>query len=1009
MLIFMGTPKLWKKIFTNIMAVLLVISFFAGNIANEFAGQINSFLGISTTRTEHTGEGDGQYARYFESAFQSVADLKAAGLAKVREVENEGAVLLKNDSGALPLSGKDVSLFGATAVSPVFGGTGSGAVSSENAPTYQQVFTEAGFNVVNKDLLDWYVAEEYGRDFDPGNINEASWKQIQKSDAVDSFGKGETAIFVIGRVGGEANDLKSVNHDDGANGDYLRPNKNELAILEGLKEMKDAGQISHIVLLLNSANPISAQFINDDAYGIDAALWIGSVGQTGLYAVADILSGAVNPSGSLPDTWWTDNLLDPAMANFGSYTYQGADQYSFGSTGRVFNMYVVYQEGIYVGYRYTETRYEDKVLGTAKTGSFDYDSVVAYPFGYGLSYSTFEMSNMKVEKTGSGMETSYTVTVDVKNTGGLAGKDVVQVYVQSPYTDYDKQNKVEKSAVQLVGFGKSSLLAPGSSETVTVTFDKEQLKAYDYTNAKTFILDAGDYYITAAHDAHNAVNNVLAAKGFTTAAGMTEDGDAAFASLYTVGAMDSTTYATSAAGAPVTNRFDFMNGGYEYLSRSDWQGTWPATDGEVSGQISTWGNEINGSDGKSYTYAKTISAEDLAKLDGFDSLNPADAASLAASPVYGAKNGLQLIDLRGKDYDDPLWDQLLDQLKPEDYQTIIATSGYGNAELKSVGKPFALDQDAATGLTGGGTGVSYCGTLVLAQTWNQELAARYGEMIGNQAVIGGCVGWYAPAMNIHRLPFSGRNNEYYSEDGYLSGAIAAATSRGAASKGMYTFIKHFALNDQENHRGDRVGNFGVCTWSNEQAVREIYLLPFQMCVENDPVTLNYVEEDGNGGYRNATREFPAVNAVMTAFNRIGYTWTGGCYPLITEVLRNEWGFNGFAITDNANTGSPTYMNAYQMIEAGGDGALTTSEYAVWKFDKDNAAHYTYGREAMHHVLYAVANSKVMSGLMPGSTFVTPMTLAEKLVVGIDIGAVVIIAALGYFIYRGFRKPKKREA
>ena len=243
----------------------------------------------------------------------------------------------------------------------------------------------------------------------------------------------------------------------------------------------------------------------------------------------------------------------------------------------------------------------------------------------------------------------------------------------------------------------------------------------------------------------------------------------------------------------------------------------------------------------------------------------------------------------------------------------------------------------------------------------------------------------------------------------MSGAIASATSRGAASKGMYTFIKHFALNDQENHRGDRVGNFGVCTWSNEQAVREIYLLPFQMCIENDPVTLNYVEEDGNGGYRNASREFPAVNAVMTAFNRLGYTWTGGCYPLITEVLRNEWGFNGFAVTDNANTGSPTYMNAYQMIEAGGDGALTTSEYAVWKFDKDNAAHYAYGREAVRHVLYTVANSKVMCGLMPGSTFVTPMTLAEKLVVGIDIGAVVITAALGYFIYRGFRKPKKQEA
>ena len=462
--------------------------------------------------------------------------------------------------------------------------------------------------------------------------------------------------------------------------------------------------------------------------------------------------------------------------------------------------------------------------------------------------------------------------------------DVVQVYIQSPYTDYDKQNKVEKSAVQLVGFGKTALLQPGQSGTVTVTFDKEQLKAYDYTNAKTFILDAGDYYITAAHDSHNAINNVLAAKGYTTENGMTENGDTAMTALYTVSAMDSNTYSVSAAGASVTNQFDFINGGYQYLTRNDWQGTWPSTDGEVSTQISTWGNEINGSDGKSYTYTKTISAEDLAKLDGFDSLNPTDAASLTADPVYGAKNGLQLIDLRGKDYDDPMWDQLLDQLTPEDYQTIIATSGYGSAELKSVGKPFALDQDSATGIS---MDMNYCGVLVLAQTWNQELAARYGETIGSEAVLNGLGGWDAPPMNIHRLPFSGRNNEYYSEDGFLSGAMASATSRGASSKGLYTFIKHFALNDQENHRGDREGNFGVCTWSNEQAVREIYLLPFQMCIENDPITLNYVEEDGNGGYRNTSRDFPAVTAIMTAFNRIGYTWTGGCYPLITNVLRNE--------------------------------------------------------------------------------------------------------------------------
>ena len=264
-------------------------------------------------------------------------------------------------------------------------------------------------------------------------------------------------------------------------------------------------------------------------------------------------------------------------------------------------------------------------------------------------------------------------------------------------------------------------------------------------------------------------------------------------------------------------------------------------------------------------------------------------------------------------------------------------------------------------------------------------------------------------MNTHRTPFSGRNNEYYSEDGFLSGVIASATSRGAASKGMYTFIKHFAVNDQENHRGDRTGQYGLATWSNEQAIREIYLLPFEMCVKNDPVTLNYVEEDGNGGYVNASRDYAHVTAVMTSFNRLGYTWTGGCYNLLTNVLRTEWGFHGFVITDNANTGSPTFMNAYQMIEAGGDAALTTTEYAVWKFDQNSAADYHYGRQAMHNILYTVANSKVMMGLMPGSKFVTPMTMAEKILVGIDIAAAVIILALAYFIFRGFKPTRKKAA
>lgn len=1007
--------KIKRILRTAIPSALIALTLAVAIVANVMIppnmNAINGFLGDtgSTTIKQPKEYNDSLDLQYNKANF-TAEEMPALKQALNEEIMGEGAVLLKND-GLMPFSKSTTFSFFSNSSAKLIGNSlydimvMLGFPNPEPGLNLRLAFQDRGFNV-NETLWDFYdrgngsgyglgpgsVSFGDGEDF---SINECPLDVMEKESGLLDSAKGTIPVFVWSRKVGEGRDMprSMYNHADNPTDQaksYLEPDSTELEILQYLNDNFD-----DVVLLVNSSAAMELGWV-DQFPSIKSILCMPSAGNFGMYAVADIFAGDINPSGKTVDTFAYDAASAPAAANYGDF------QYSTENGEMTKYNYLVYKEGIYVGYRYFETRYEDVVMGTGNAGNYDYASTVRYPFGYGLSYTTFDWSNFKANWNGD----TCTVTVDVKNTGDVAGKDVVQVYIQSPYTDYDKQNKVEKSAVQLVGFGKTSLLAPGSSDTVTVTFDKEQLKSYDYTNAKTFILDAGDYYVTAAHDAHNAINNVLAAKGFSTANGMTEDGDAAMTSLYTVNTMDSTTYATSAAGVAITNHFDFINGGYEYLSRNDWQGTWPTTDGEVSSQISTWGNEINGSDGKSYTYTKTISAENLAKLDGFDSLNPTDASSLTANPVYGKKNGVQLIDLRGKDFDDPLWDQLLDQLTAEDYQTIIATSGYGSAELKSVGKPFAMDQDSATGIS---MDMNYCGVLVLAQTWNQELAARYGETIGSEAVISGLAGWYAPAMNTHRLPFSGRNNEYYSEDGFLAGVMASATSRGAASKGMYTFIKHFALNDQENHRGDRVGNFGVCTWSNEQAVREIYLLPFQMCIENDPITLNYVEEDGNGGYRNVSRDFPSVTAIMTAFNRIGYTWTGGCYPLITEVLRGEWGFNGFAVTDNANTGSPTYMNAYQMIEAGGDGALTTTEFAVWKFDKDNASHYIYGREAAHHVLYTIANSKVMSGLMPGSTFVTPMTLAEKIVVGVDIGAVVIIAALGYFIYRGFRKSKKQEA
>ena len=645
-------------------------------------------------------------------------------------------------------------------------------------------------------------------------------------------------------------------------------------------------------------------------------------------------------------------------------------------------------------------------MKSGNAGDYDYRKTVQYPFGYGLSLTTFDWKDYTATWSGD----TCTVSVTVTNTGDVAGKEVVQVYAQSPYTEYDKENGVEKASVELVGYAKTSILEPGASETVTATFDKEQLKSYDANKAKTYILDAGDYYITAAEDAHKAVNNILAAKGYTVADGMTGDGNADLAAVYTQPKFDAATYAVDTkTGTEITNRFDAARGDFTLLTRSDWTGTFPQHGGEASDVISTWGNEINGTDADgnpaSYEYKKTASAEFLATMEERNSGNPTDPATLTDTIVYGAKNGLGLIDLRGKAYDDPLWDDLLNQLTPDDYQTLISSSGYGTPELQNVGKPYCMDADSATGLVfGSAGGATFNGAEVTAQTWNRELALEFGCLLGNDALLGaGTVGWYCPATNIHRTPFSGRNNEYYSEDAFMSGSMASAAVQEAAKKGLYTFVKHFALNDQENHRGD-AQDAAAATWSGEQAIREIYLKPFEMCMKLDPVEMNYLEKQADGSYKNATTTIPACNALMTSFNRLGVTWTGGHYNLLTGVLRGEWGFNGFVITD-AN-GYLGRMDARQMIEAGGSGSLRYLKDTQFTFDKDSVSDYHYGRKAAHSILYTIANSKAMNGAMPGSTLVGTPTDKQLRVVLTILPALVLVL----LVYRIFRvwKPSKRK-
>ena len=987
--------KIVGTVIRSILIVLFAVILVAVNtLLPANARMADSLLGgISKTIDNSKAETDGLDLEYNKADYTKDS-IKEAEEDLHQRIAEEGTVLLKND-GVLPMAADTTfSLFSVnTAKISVGGGLTGGGIP------FDQCFTNAG-GKMNTTLFDFYkgLKGDYGLasgsisygDAEDFSINEVPLSMIQENAEVMDSLQGTVPVYVLKRVAGEGRDMprSMYNHaeseEDKAKS-YLEPDSAELEIISWLNDNFD-----NVILVSNSNAALELGWV-DEYPSIKSV-----ISCTALEALPQILTGQVNPSGKTVDTFARDVSASPAAANFGDY------QYSDENGELTKYNYVSYEEGIYVGYKYYETRYEDVILGQGNAGSFDYDNEVVYPFGYGLSYTTFEWSDMKT----SWADDVCTVQVTVKNTGDVAGKDVVEIYAQSPYTEYDKENAVEKPAVQLVAYDKTQELAPGESQIMTLTFNEEQLKAYDALGAKTYILDAGDYYITAATDAHEAVKNILAKKADAVS------GNKEMVGLYTPAndKVDTVKYAKdSYSGVEITNQLDDARSDVQYLTRNDWEGTFPTHDGVPSAQVSTWGNEINGDDGVSYTFTKTASAELIAQLDSFDSGSPVDPATLADTEiVYGEDNGLKLIDMRGLDFDDPAWDLLLNELTAEEIYNAVGVSGYGIEYIKSIEKPFNIDADTASGLIYGGTGAMFPSAMTLAQCWNPSLAREYGEMIGNEALLGGADGWYAPSMNIHRCPYSGRNGEYYSEDGFLSGCVASNEVLGAASKGMYTYIKHFAFNDQENHRGDREGQYSIATWLNEQAAREIYLLPFEMCMKAGNVTMNYVEKQDDGSYANASKEIRASQAVMTSFNRVGATWAGGDYGLITGILRNEWAFNGLVMTDNANTG--VFMDGYQMTEAGADVKLTSDPNAArYNFDENDGATYYYARQAMHRMLYTIANSKAMNGAMPGSVITDNTRLTTKLLCAIDVIFGLLILFEIYRIFRLFKPTAKKLA
>lgn len=995
---------LWYALIAVIAVALIV-----GNcIAMDFRSIISTTLGHRESKEVQLESDEKVDSEYFKSKNGYTKDdegkkrLREDGRALCEEIESEGMVLLMNKDNALPLgANKKVSLFGMTAANPVYGGTGSGSIDTSQAVNPVAAFENINYTVnpVLSAFYNGFIKYDSKGKVDAKNskyirtsasiegnatvnyiVNECP--QSEYTDAVkESYSEyNDAAIVFIGRSGGEGSDLSMSNTESAEKG-YLALSQNEADMIQSIQ---DSTAFDRIYVIINSSNAMELGWLENYSK-IKSCLWVGSVGTTGFDAVAKAFTGEYNPSGRLVDTYAVDSHSAPASQNFGYIQFTNAKESGLedineaymGSARQWTAMnYVAYMEGIYVGYRYYETRYEDTVLNQGNAAStagvygskeeWNYAEEVTYPFGYGLSYTTFEYTDFDVKAS----DGNYEVTVTVKNTGSVKGKHVVEIYMQSPYTDYDKQFGIEKSAIELVGFGKTDVLAPDTSETLIITVNGEELRTYDAKNAKTYIQDGGRYYFTVGKDAHDALNNVLAAKGKTMADGMDASGVATLVKSFDL-KQDLKKFAKdSDTDTKIENRFDEadINTYYphlKYLTRSNWQDTFPTA--------------------ATIALAAPDNLVAALKKSGDDYVKNVDASGYKM-PVTEAKNNLQLITLRGADYDDEYWDLLLDQMTTDEMLSLVAMGGWKTQPVESITYKGTTDKDGPQGISGtlvSSAGeykcMAYTSEVVLASTWNEELVERVGQMIGEDGLMANIVGWYGPAMNTHRTPFVGRSFEYFSEDGFIGGKIAAAEVRGARSMGMYTYCKHFALNDQDTNRK------GLATFANEQSIREIYLTPFEFAVK----------EGGS-------------NAIMTSHNRIGTEWAAADEGLNIKVLREEWGFVGHVITDYAGTlnyqwTAHAVMGRNFMLASAAKAKTNLEQY------KDNPYIMTQVREICHDILYSGVNSAAMNGVDQNTRVIkiTPLWIYWLITLDVVVG-VLLLGGAGLATWLNFfRKPKNK--
>lgn len=957
-----GARRVWL-ITTSIVLVLLIVINIAAFVFYEL---LNIVMPGGGERPAFSQGIDAVYQSDYHSKEEA---LEAANAMNLRLCE-EGMVLLKNENNALPLltpksdstvtEQPRISIFGKNSVDLAYGGSGSGGVNAEGAVDLYTALERAGY-ALNPELKAFYEDEgssgparaANSSDLDSGKsirIATGETPQSRYTDKVKSSysSYSDAALVVFTRIGGEGFDLpRQMDGAEGAaspNDHYLQLDQNERDLLSAVC---NAG-FQRVIVAINSGAAMELTFLTDpgyfsDAGKIDAAVWMGFPGASGTEALGEILNGSVDPSGRTVDTYASDLKAAPSFQNFGDNCDENGDRYYL--DGKPQNYYFVdYEEGIYVGYKYYETR-----------GCKDeqwYQENVVYPFGYGLSYTQFawevtEQSSIRDQAISA--DGSYQVTVKVTNTGSRPGKDVVQLYAHAPYFD----GGIEKPHVVLVGFAKTGLLAPNESESVTIPFSPYALASYDYNDAnqngfKGYELEAGDgYALMVARNAHTYEETIP----FKVDGGIRFQTD-------------------EVTGTPVENRYtdcanpyldsDYMLGAT--LSRSDWAGTFPtspsAADREVeSGLISALSD------------TKHNNPEDLDSVD---------------MPWFDEASDIVLRDmLQGQpaaaDYEDERWQAVLEKCSANELINMISYGAFNSAAIESIGKPKTNDTDGPVGFvnfmdsTTYYGACSYCCEVVIASTWNEELVEEFGRSVGEEGIWGDAEGrsngmpysgWYAPGANIHRSPFGGRNFEYYSEDGFLSGKMAAAQIRGCQSKGVYCFMKHFALNEQETHRSLT----GDITWVTEQAMREIYLKPFEIAVKE-------------GGTR----------AIMSSFTRIGTRWTGGDYRLLTSILRDEWGFRGTVICD-FNTGA-VYMDQKQMAYAGGDLNLSTTPKS-WCDVSDAADAFILARCAKN-ILYTVVNSNAMNHQVDHYG----MPIWTRVLIAVDAAAVLGLAAWGVAVFR----------